>query len=198
MNRDLCRYVAAAPVALCAAAFCFFVFPGGAVAIKAGDVLPPFTVQAEKRCLSRSDIDGRVAIITYETKNTVEVNRPFKKAVLARWRQGDAAAPAIVPVVNCSSFFGFVRSFCADRVAAAAKKEKLTIYVDTDGAMLRDFALAGDRSTIIIADAKGVVRLVHAGRLDAAGVVAAARLVERLLLRQAREPGPAKTHEGGQ
>lgn len=183
MNRCSCHVLAAGPGALCAAVMLLFALSGDAGAIEAGDMLPPFTVQAEKGSLSRSDIAGRVAIITYETKNTVEVNRPFKKAVLSRWRQGDAAAPAIVPVVNCSSFFGFVRSICAGRVAEASKKEKLTIYVDTDGAMLRDFAMDDDRSTIVIADKKGVARLVHEGRLDAAGIEAAVRLIEQLVRR---------------
>ena len=164
-----------------AAALFLFLSQTAAFALQPGDKMPAFTVEAEKSRLSSRDIAGRVAIISYETKGTAELNRPFKQAVLARWRQGDSAAPAIVPVINCFSFLGFVRSICANRVAAAAKKENLIIYTDCDGAMFRDFGLAEDQSIIIIVDKKGLVRFVHAGRLDDSGVQQCIQLVEKLL-----------------
>jgi hypothetical protein len=109
------------------------------------------------------------------------VNRPFKRAVLQRWRQSDSSSPAIVPVINCFSFFGFARSICANRVAAAAKKENLIIYTDSDGRMFNDFKITDDQSNILILDKKGLVRFAHAGRLDDAGVQAAVQLIERLV-----------------
>jgi len=171
----------AGPGILCAAALLFILSHTSAFALQPGDKLPPFTVQAEKRSISTRDIAGRVAIITYETKSTAEVNRPFKQAVLQRWRQADSTAPAIVPVINCFSFFGFARSICANRVAAVSKKENLIIYTDSDGAMFRDCKITDDQSNIIILDKKGLVRFIHAGRLEDADVQAAVRLVERLL-----------------
>ena len=164
-----------------AAALFLFLSQTAAFALQPGDKMPAFTVEAEKSRLSSRDIAGRVAIISYETKGTAELNRPFKQAVLARWRQGDSAAPAIVPVINCFSFLGFVRSICANRVAAAAKKENLIIYTDSDGAMFRDFGLADDQSTIIIVDKKGMVRFLHAGALDDAVVQQCVQHVSRLL-----------------
>jgi hypothetical protein len=164
-----------------AAALFFFLSQTAAFALQPGDTLPPFTVQAEKSSLSSKDIAGRVAVISYETKGTAEVNRPFKRAVLQRWRQSDSSSPAIVPVINCFSFFGFARSICANRVAAAAKKENLIIYTDSDGRMFNDFKITDDQSNIIILDKKAVVRFAHAGRLDDAGVQAAVKLIERLL-----------------
>jgi hypothetical protein len=171
----------AGPAGICAAALLLFWAPAPAFALQPGDNMPAFTVQAEKGGISSRDIAGRVAIIACETRGTVEVNRPFKRALLARWRQADRAAPAIVPVINCFSFLGFARSVCANRVAAASKRENLVIYTDTDGAMFRDFGVADDQSTIIIVDKKSVVRFVHAGSLDDAGVQAALRLLDRLL-----------------
>lgn len=177
------------PGSVCGAALLLFFFQTAAFALQPGDTLPPFTVKAENSSLSSRDIAGRVAIITCETKGTAEVNRPFKRAVLQRWRQADGTAPAIVPVINCFSFFGFARSICANRVAAAAKKEKLIIYTDSDGAMFRDFKVADDQSTIIILDKKGLVRFAHAGRLDDAGVQAAVQLIEGLLQEKAQPAG---------
>jgi hypothetical protein len=166
---------------VCAAALLLIVSQTGAFALQPGDAMPPFTVQAEKSTISSGDIAGRVAIITYETKGTAEVNRPFKQAVLQRWRQADSLSPAIVPVINCFSFFGFARSICANRVAAVSKKENLIIYTDSDGAMFRDFKLIDDQSNIIIIDKNGLVRFTREGRLDDAGLQAAVQLVERLL-----------------
>jgi hypothetical protein len=164
-----------------AAALLLFVSHTAAFALQPGDKMPAFAVEAENSRLSSRDIAGRVAIITYETKGTAEVNRPFKKAVLARWRQGDSAGPAIVPVINCFSFFGIVRSICANRVSAAAKKEGLMIYTDGEGAMFKDFKMADDQSNTVIVDKTGVVRFAHAGPLDDAAVQGCIRLVEELL-----------------
>jgi hypothetical protein len=166
---------------VCAAPLLLFLACTAAFALQPGDTMPAFTVQAEKISLSSRDIAGRVAIITYETKGTAEVNRPFKKAVLQRWRQADSAGPAIVPVINCFSFFGFARSICANRVAAVSKKENLTIYTDGDGVMFRDFKMTDDQSNIVILDKKGLVRFAHAGPLDDAGVQGTVRLVDVLL-----------------
>lgn len=165
----------------CVSALALCVSPAAVSALQPGEKMPAFAVQAEKSSISSRDIAGRVAIITYETKGTVEVNRPFKQAVLQRWRQADTSAPAIVPVINCFFFLGFARSICANRVAAASKKENLTIYTDSDGSMFRNFAMADDQSTIVIVDKKGVVRFAHAGGLDAAAVRAALQLIEGLL-----------------
>ncbi|MBN2107347.1 MAG: hypothetical protein JW832_07960 [Deltaproteobacteria bacterium] len=181
MNSRYRQYHYAGPGSVCAAALFLFVSQTAAFALQPGDTLPPFTVQAEKSSLSSKDIAGRVAVISYETKGTAEVNRPFKRAVLQRWRQSDSSGPAIVPVINCFSFFGFARSICANRVAAAAKKENLIIYTDSDGRMFNDFKITDDQSNIIILDKKAVVRFVHAGRLDDAGVQAAVQLIERLV-----------------
>ncbi len=181
MNSRHQQYHYAGTGIVCAAALFLFLAHTAAFALQPGDKMPPFTVQAEKSTLSSRDIEGRVAIITYETKGTAEVNRPFKQAVLRRWRQADSSGPAIVPVINCFSFFGFARSICANRVAAVSKKENLIIYTDSDGAMFRDFKMTDDQSTIAIVDKKGLVRFAHAGRLDDAGVQAAVQLVELLL-----------------
>ena len=164
-----------------AAALLLFVSHTAAFALQPGDKMPAFAVEAETSRLSNRDIAGRVAIITYETKGTVEVNRPLKKAVLARWRQTGGAGPAIVPVISCFSFFGIVRSICANRVAAAAKKEGLIIYTDSDGAMFRDYKMADDQSNTVIADKKGIVRFAYSGPLDDAAVQGCIRLVEELL-----------------
>jgi predicted transcriptional regulator len=182
MNSRYKQYQHAGPGSVCAAALFLFLSQTAAFALQPADTMPPFTVQAENSSFSSRDIAGRVAVISYETKGTAEVNRPFKRAVLQRWRQSDSASPAIVPVINCFSFFGFARSICANRVAAASKKENLVIYTDSDGAMFRDFKMADDQSNIIIFDKKGLVRFAHAGRLDDAGVQAAVKLIERLLI----------------
>ena len=181
MNSRHQQYQHAGSGIVCAAALFLFLSQTAAFTLQAGDKMPTFTVQAEKSYISSRDIAGRVAIITYETKGAAEVNRPFKQAVLQRWRQSDSASPAIVPVINCASFFGFARSICANRVAAVSKKENLIIYTDSDGAMFRDFKMTDDQSNIIIVDKKGFVRFTHAGRLDDAGVQAAVQLVEQVL-----------------
>jgi hypothetical protein len=181
MNSRQQQHQYAGPDIVCATALFVFLSLPAAFALQPGDKMPAFTVQAENSSISSENIAGRAAIITYETKGTAEVNRPFKKAVLQRWRQSDNTAPAIVPVINCFSFFGFARSICANRVAAAAKKENLIIYTDSDGAMFRDFKIPDDQSIIAIVDKKGVVRFTHAGRLDDAGVQAAVKLLDQLL-----------------
>ena len=181
MNSRYQQYQHAGPGIVCAAALFLFLSQIAAFALQPGDKMPLFTVQAEISSISSRDIAGRVAIFTYETKGTAEVNRPFKQAVLQRWRQADSSSPAIVPVINCFSFFGFARSICANRVAAVSKKENLIIYTDNDGAMFRDFKMTDDQSNIIIVDKKGFVLFTHAGRLDDAGVQAAVQLVEQVL-----------------
>lgn len=181
MNTRQKKQQVTGPGMKCAAALFLLLLPAAAFALEPGDRLPAFSVPAENSRISSQDIAGRVAIITCEAKGTAELNRPFKKAVQERWRQSPDADPAIVPVINCFGFFGLAASICASRVAAAAKKEKLVLYTDNSGDMFRDFGAAGDQSTIIIADKKGIVRFVHAGRLDPDGVKQAVQLIEGLL-----------------
>lgn len=168
------RYYAVALLNLAAA----LLTAASAPALQPGDSAPSFHVYTGKqRVTYPSSFAGKVLVLTYETRDTVENNRPFKSRVTSFCASPENASGAVMPlpVINCSGYFGPVRNYCAARVDANSKKENLLLYTDMDGSMSRAFGMVEDASNIVLIDKQGLIRYQNAGRI---GGEEAGRIIE--------------------
>jgi predicted transcriptional regulator len=149
---------------------------------KVGKKLPPFTVETgDGKSLASKGLAGRVAVITYETRTVVEVNRPSKIAL------GEVLAKRFVPgswqlvaIVDASSANFFTRRVWRRKLVENSKKERIDIYGDWDGKTASSLGVKRGASNLVIVDAAGAIRYFAHGRFDAAEIRRQRALLESL------------------
>jgi peroxiredoxin len=157
--------------------------PLSAAGLEPGQPAPAFEVQyAGSQVLRLSDLAGSVVIATCESRNTTEINKPFKDALLQAFPPD--ARPrhkiAIVAVVSCFEYPWPIKGICARRVRDSAQDLDLQLYVDMSGTMFQDYGASSDTSTVIIIDREGVVRYVMRGKIPDEQVGSVIELVRSL------------------
>lgn len=148
----------------------------------AGDTAPEFTVVTGSGIqLQSGSLRGRVVVITYETKETTDMNQKFKDAVLRHCRSDRAAQRAIeiVPVINCFKYVWPGSKICASQVRKNARRLGLEIYIDHDGRMFEDYGMSDNESTVVIIDKKGLIRYRKSGRLSSEDVETAMMVLRK-------------------
>jgi len=161
--------------------------PSCAGQVTVGAQAPAFTVfHGEAEALASPSLAGSVLVVTYETKEAVEKNRAFKKAVLAFCASRDNVGGTVmpVPVINCFKYIWPASSICATRVEKHSQKEKLRIYTDRDGRMFEDFGIRDNESNIFIIDRQGIIRFAKAGKVEKIETEAIMKLLRRLAAEQ--------------
>lgn len=134
-----------------------------------GKKLPQFkVVSGSGETLTREDLEARVAVIFYETRQVVEKNRVVKDAL---FELAEKAFPlqeewAAVAMVDTSGANFFTRGIWRKELRKASKKEGLVIYGDWDGKTRETLAAKRDESNIIAVDSHGKVRYFAFGKLD--------------------------------
>lgn len=136
----------------------------------------------DEAAMDSSSLAGRVLVVTYETKNAIEKNRPFKNAVLAWCASSDNKGKAVVPVpvVNCFKYSWPVADICTGRVHDHSKKEGLQLYVDRDGKMFNAYGMQDSESNVVIIDKKGFIRFQRSGKIPDAEIPRALQLIREL------------------
>jgi len=125
---------------------------------KLGKKAPFFKVKSgDDKELTLDMLKGNVAVIFYETKETVEKNRTLKEALKKLGRDEDYPSGRLVAVavVNCSGAFWPLTRIWRSKLVENSKKEGLTIYGDWDGKMSLDYRLKPDESNVIVVDSEG-------------------------------------------
>jgi predicted transcriptional regulator len=132
--------------------------------------------------LARGDLEGRVAVIFYETRQVVEKNRTLKNALfkLAEKAFPDKNQWAPVAIVDASGANFFTRGIWRRELRKASKKEGLTIYGDWNSSARKALKARVGESNVIVVDAAGKVRYFAFGRLDDKEVEKLKALVLRL------------------
>jgi hypothetical protein len=131
-------------------------------------VAPYFkVVSGDNEELTLNDIEGKVTVVFYETKDTIEVNRKLKNELNKFYdAQPDSAKKAIlrVPIINCKGVF-FV-GIWRNELKVHSKKEGITIYGDWDGRMFSVYGIKDKESNLIIIDTKGIIRYCSFGKIQ--------------------------------
>ncbi len=149
--------------------------------LKAGDPLPDFTLISEKEQVYSSSFRDKVLIITYETKETTEVNKTFKDHILKKYPEQSQTRLVSIAVINCSKYFFPVKNICISRTDKESDRLPITVYSDVDGNMFEDFFIIDNESNIFISDREGIIRYVKTGKMNMQEIEKALDLVESLI-----------------
>lgn len=161
--------------------------PVRAEALEINQSAPPFEVSYDdSKVLRSSDLAGSVIVITCESRETKELNKPFKDALLKAFPPDERLRRiiALVPVIDCFAYPWPIKGFCLRGVQAEARKLNLQLYVDMSGKMFQDYGAASSTSTVVIIDRNGVVRYVMPGKIPDENVGTVVELIRTLCLPQ--------------
>ena len=157
--------------------------PVRAEALEPGQPAPAFEVSYDdSKVLRSSDLTGSVIIITCESRETRELNQPFKDALLKAFPPDERLRLkiALVPVIDCFAYPWPIKGFCVRGVQDNARRLNLQLYVDMTGKMFQDYGAASSTSTVIIINRDGVVRYVMPGKIPDENVGSVVELVRGL------------------
>jgi predicted transcriptional regulator len=167
------------------ALLCCMALPAPAEAIEAGQPAPAFEVSYDdSKVLRSAELTGSVIIITCESRDTKELNKPFKDALLQTFTANERLRRkiALVPVVDCFAYPWPIKGFCVRGVQKNALRLKLQLYVDMSGKMFTDYGAESDTSTVVIIDRNATVRYVKSGRIPDGDIAGLMELIRTLAL----------------
>jgi predicted transcriptional regulator len=159
--------------------------PVSAEALEVGQTAPSFEVSYDSSKVLRSaELAGSVIVITCESRESKDLNTPFKDALLKAFSPEERLRRKIslVPVIDCFAYSWPIKGFCVRGVQAEARKLNLQLYVDMTGKIFADYGAASDTSTVVVIDREGFVRYVMAGKIPEADVACVVELVRTLAL----------------
>jgi predicted transcriptional regulator len=165
------------------ALLCCAGMPVRAEALEVGQPAPSFEVRYDDAKVLRSaDLAGSVMIITCESRETKELNQPFKDALLKAFPADERLRRniALVPVIDCFAYPWPIKGFCVRGVQDNARRLNLQLYVDMSGKMFQDYGAVSSTSTVIIIDRAGVVRYVMPGKIPDGDVDSVVELVRTI------------------
>jgi len=167
---------------VCAAVFCSSV-PCFAAKPGVDAPAPAFkVVSGDKQTLTLDELKGRVIVLFYEAKRSIEQNRALKNVLnqfYVRQPQDIKNGIARVGVIDCQGvlFKGAWEAGLRDH----SVKEGITVYGDWDGKMADDYGVNTDESNVIVIDRKGVIRYRASGALTEEDVDAIEKLLKGLV-----------------
>jgi hypothetical protein len=149
-----------------------------------GKRAPFFSIKSgDDEDLTLDMVKGKIAVIMYETKDVVEVNRKLKDDLNEFYDvQPDGIKEEIVrlPILNCSGVFWPFTKIWKKKLRENSKKEGITIYGDWSGRMFSDYWMKGGDSNIVIIGKNGIVRYFTSGKLESEGIARIKNLLKRL------------------
>jgi len=120
-----------------------------------------------------SRLKGKPAVIFYEDRESVAVNRPFKKMLAERGQQGGGRDRVhVVAVANLSGYDFFPANGIARHyVREAERKAGIPIYIDWEGRLSKGpWSLPPKGATVLLVDAQAKPVWQHSGLMDEAAV----------------------------
>jgi len=161
----------------------FYTLPLAAI-IKTGVEAPYFQVaDGNNRTLYSTDLQGRVIIGFYESRDTSDKNNALKDE-LNSFRSGSKGTVKQetfrLAVIDASS--ANIATSWAWRKNMKKKSAELEIHIygDWDGRMKRDFSFPENESVFIIIDRKNVVRYIYAGKVPKSEFVNIKTLIKKI------------------
>lgn len=150
-----------------------------------GDKAPAFEViSGDGQKTSLDKLHGKVALIFYETKDQVEINRPLKEALFDYYRAqapGEKALLVRLPVIDCSSAVWPVTKIWESKLREHSQLEKITIYGDWDGHMAGQYHFSEKKPNTLILDKDGTIRYRRTGKIDKNEINRISQLLDKLV-----------------
>ena len=158
-----------------------------------GKAAPDFAVTSgDGVTLARAALAGRVAILFYETRETIDANRALKKRLAelvasSRIRPGEIAFVAVADATRAN---WLTRTTWRRGLRVASKREGVTVYGDWDGKMREAYGMARGESNVILVDRSGVMRFRARGTLEDEQLDSVIALVADILAPPPASPQP--------
>lgn len=154
-----------------------------AMSLEPGVKAPQFNIKSgDDKELSLKNLQGKIVVIFYESKDTIEQNRIFKNELAALLDSSEAlkARTKVLSVIDCSSASIITRGIWKENLVQSSEREKLIVYGDWDGKVLKDYGMGEDKSNVVVIDRKGIIRFFKAGTLNDSDIKQCKELIKNL------------------
>ena len=162
--------------------FLLFVLFSISICAQSAANAPDFRLTSgDNKTITLADIQGKVIICFYESKDTVKKNKTLKDA-LEDLRKGDGSDKNIfvLAVADCSEakepFIGLWNMALTDQ----SKKIGYRLYGDWDGRMRAAYSFAQKDSNFVIIDRNGKIRYRASGKVQDGKISEIKKLISEL------------------
>ena len=162
------RQAMAKSVLIAAALLVWILLPTGAQAILGtGEPAPSFSlVSGDNKKLSLDMLRGKVVVLFYATRDTVEVNDALQRYLDALYAaQPQNIQNQIYRLLVVNAMEATAVTTWKEKLNETSAKLKVTIYGDWTGGMFAAYRMRDNDSNFVIIDKKGVVRFAASGKI---------------------------------
>jgi len=155
-------------VLVAAALLVWVLAPTGAQAILAtGEPAPSFSLESgNNKKLSLDMLKGKVVVLFYATRDTVEVNEALSRYLDALYAaQPQNIQNQIYRLLVVNAMEATAVTTWKEKLNETSAKLKVTIYGDWTGGMFSAYRMRDNDSNFVIIDKKGVVRFAASGKI---------------------------------
>jgi hypothetical protein len=153
-----------------------------------GKPAPFFSIRSgDDKTLVSDMIEGKVAVIFYETKEASRKNSDIKDRFNFLYdSQDEEVRRSIVriPVFNCSHVVWPITAVWKGSLRYHSRRVGITLYGDWDGRMARDYQMKKNESNCLIIDRSGIIRYASFGRITDRQFAEIEELLDRLVNRE--------------
>src|SRR5665648_851193 len=174
---------AMAKFVLIAAALVGILAPTGAQAILGtGEPAPSFSlVSGNNKKLSLDMLRGKVVVLFYATRDTVEVNDALSRYLDALYKaRPQNIQNQIYRLLVVNAMEATAVTTWKEKLNETSEKLKVTVYGDWTGGMFAAYRMRDNDSNFVIIDKKGVVRFAASGQIANSRFEAIKRLLLEL------------------
>ena len=178
------RQARAKSVLIAAALLVWILAPTGAQAILGiGEPAPSFSLESgNNKKLSLDMLRGKVVVLFYATRDTVEVNDALSRYLDALYAaQPQNIQNQIYRLLVVNAMEATAVTTWKEKLSETSAKLKVTIYGDWTGGMFAAYRMRDDDSNFVIIDKKGVVRFAASGKIPASRFEAIKKLLLELV-----------------
>ncbi len=162
-KRNMAKSVLSAAVLLV-----WSLMPTGAQAILGtGEPAPSFSLESgNNKKLSLDMLRGKVVVLFYATRDTVEVNDELQRYLDTLYAaQPQNIQNQIYRLLVVNAMEATAITTWKDKLNETSAKLKVTIYGDWTGGMFAAYRMRDNDSNFIIIDKKGIVRFAASGKI---------------------------------
>ena len=157
--------------------------PTGAQAIlSTGEPAPSFSlVSGDNKKVTLDMLKGKVVVLFYATRDTVEVNNELQHYLDALYdTQPQDIQSQIFRLLVVNAMEATSLTAWKEKLMETSEKLKITIYGDWTGGMFAAYRMRDNDSNFVIIDKRGIVRYAASGRIASSQFEAIKNLLLKL------------------
>jgi predicted transcriptional regulator len=178
------RQAMAKSVLIASALLVWILAPTGAQAILGiGEPAPSFSLESgNNKKLSLDMLRGKVVVLFYATRDTVEVNEPLSRYLDALYAaQPQNIQNQIYRLLVVNAMEATAVTTWKEKLNETSAKLKVTIYGDWTGGMFAAYRMRDNDSNFVIIDKNGIVRFAASGKIASSRFEAIKKLLLELV-----------------